>query len=304
MNAEQILDRYIADVQSKLPRRARSDVPEELRSLLLESAQERAAESARPLDAGLMLAVVRRFGHPEEVALRYAGRHQYLIGPQFFPLYSVVVGIVMAVAALGYIAVSIARETPVGQAISGGLQLALVNFAVLTIVFATLERIDAYQAGKRTAPKLWEPAEEDEEPARDPDAIAPSSIAFNLYAIIILAYLLNYKLEWFFFLTEAFATFVPLLNLFWAGAFAINLWNLHHRRWTTESRAAELGLGIYGIFIAWLVFQARPFAGLGFGIVPALLIGIIVAVVEAAVRAYRLLRRLEAPPVAGVRKGT
>jgi hypothetical protein len=298
MNAEQILDRYIADVKSRLPRRALSDVPEELRSLLLESAQERAADSGRALDGELMLAVVRQFGHPEEVAQRYAGRKNHLIGPEFFPLYRIVVTIVMAVAATGAAVVSMVRSQPLEDVLTGALHLALLNFAVLTVVFAVLERIDARHA-KARVPKLWIPAEEP--PAKDPDAVDPSGIAFKLYAIITVAYLLNFRLEWFFFLSGDFEVFVPLLNLFWAGAFAMNLWNLHHRRWTTESRVVELTLGLYGIFIAYLIFQARPFSGIGYLLIPILPVAIIIALIDSVLRAYRVLRRFETPQTARAR---
>nr|WP_062330734.1 hypothetical protein [Herbidospora sakaeratensis] len=64
MNAEQLIDAYVADVARRLPRRQRADVAAELRSILLDELGDHAdAESARrAIDA---------FGRPAEAAARY-----------------------------------------------------------------------------------------------------------------------------------------------------------------------------------------------------------------------------------------
>ncbi|MFI5960405.1 HAAS signaling domain-containing protein [Cryptosporangium sp. NPDC051539] len=67
-----LIDRYVADVVELLPRRQRADVARELRELLAEELQGSSADDAREL--------LRRFGHPSEVAARY-GQPVTLIDP-------------------------------------------------------------------------------------------------------------------------------------------------------------------------------------------------------------------------------
>jgi len=71
VNAEQLIEAYVADVAAQLPRRQRNDVAFELRALLTEELGARAADGGRPADAETALALLRAFGRPAEVAARY-----------------------------------------------------------------------------------------------------------------------------------------------------------------------------------------------------------------------------------------
>lgn len=66
-----LIDAYVADVTGRLPRRSRSDVAAELRSLLTEELRGRAGDSGRLPDDQMALDLVRAFGHPSVVAARY-----------------------------------------------------------------------------------------------------------------------------------------------------------------------------------------------------------------------------------------
>ncbi|HEX2590185.1 MAG TPA: hypothetical protein VHL34_01745 [Rhizomicrobium sp.] len=63
MNANDVIESYVRDVASHLPRRERADVAAELRSLLTDELGSGSADDA--------LAIVRRFGRPADVAARY-----------------------------------------------------------------------------------------------------------------------------------------------------------------------------------------------------------------------------------------
>ncbi|HEY1708765.1 MAG TPA: hypothetical protein VGG10_10915 [Rhizomicrobium sp.] len=63
MNAGDVIESYVRDVASHLPRGERTDVAAELRSLLTEELAGGDADGA--------LAIVRRFGRPADVAARY-----------------------------------------------------------------------------------------------------------------------------------------------------------------------------------------------------------------------------------------
>jgi len=71
VNAEQLIEAYVADVAAQLPRRQRNDVAFELRALLTEELGARAADGGRPADPEMAMALLRGFGRPAEVAARY-----------------------------------------------------------------------------------------------------------------------------------------------------------------------------------------------------------------------------------------
>ena len=71
MNANELIESYVADVAARLPRRQRNDVAFELRALLNEELQGKAEFSGRAADAAMAMELLRGFGRPADVAARY-----------------------------------------------------------------------------------------------------------------------------------------------------------------------------------------------------------------------------------------
>ena len=71
MNANDVIESYVADVAVQLPRRQRNDVAFELRALIDEGLQDKAEASGREVDAAMAIEFLRGFGRPVEVAARY-----------------------------------------------------------------------------------------------------------------------------------------------------------------------------------------------------------------------------------------
>jgi hypothetical protein len=71
MNANDLIDSYVADVARLLPRKQRDDVAFELRALLVEELDAKAEAARRAPDAALALELLAGFGRPAEVAARY-----------------------------------------------------------------------------------------------------------------------------------------------------------------------------------------------------------------------------------------
>lgn len=66
-----LIEAYVADVMKRLPRKQRNDVGLELRALLAEELRGRAEDAERLPDEAMALDLLRGFGHPDEVAMRY-----------------------------------------------------------------------------------------------------------------------------------------------------------------------------------------------------------------------------------------
>lgn len=71
MDANALIEAYVDDVVRHIDRKRRNDVGWELRALLREELAGDAADAGRAADRALAVALLRRFGRPEEVAARY-----------------------------------------------------------------------------------------------------------------------------------------------------------------------------------------------------------------------------------------
>ena len=139
-------------------------------------------------------------------------------------------------------------------------------------------------------------------PVKDPDRISQAGMVLEMYLILLFAVLFNFYPEWVgmaiansrVYLTSsllpAFATYMPLVNVFWALDFALHLTVLSHGRWRRETRAAEFALGLYGAVILYLVITGQPLFRLDF-LVKAFLKGVLALVLfGSGMRLYRLLK--------------
>jgi hypothetical protein len=71
MDATEVIDSYVHDVARRLPPGKRNDVAFELRALLADDLQARAGAEGRSPDHEMAVVMVREFGRPAAVAVRY-----------------------------------------------------------------------------------------------------------------------------------------------------------------------------------------------------------------------------------------
>lgn len=96
MNAKEMIESYVYHIGQELPRKQRADIENEIRSSLEDMLESRSQEEGRPVDEEMVVGALKEFGSPEKVARSYQEPH-YLIGPQLFPLFWLVIRIVFAV---------------------------------------------------------------------------------------------------------------------------------------------------------------------------------------------------------------
>ena len=172
MNANDVIESYVADVAAQLPARLRYDVAAELRALL---GEELHAKSPRGAESGKALALVRAFGKPSDVAARY--RTPYvLIEPSDTRAF------ILAALVGGALIPGSNRHLPVSLDAQTALLLQLAWLGMLVVFFAVLNWArrrwpDSFQ---------WQPSL-----MRDPEA-APAATQIGLvlvYALAIVFYL-------------------------------------------------------------------------------------------------------------------
>jgi hypothetical protein len=90
----QLLERYLQAVKFWLPKEQKEDITAELLEDIHSQIDENEAELGRKLNASELEAILKQRGRPLLVANRYLPQ-QYLIGPVLFPIYRLVLKIVM-----------------------------------------------------------------------------------------------------------------------------------------------------------------------------------------------------------------
>jgi hypothetical protein len=71
MNGNEVIDAYVVDVMRRVPAKDRNEIGLKLRGLLMEMLAGKAAGEGRAADDAMVLAMLREFGTPAEVAARY-----------------------------------------------------------------------------------------------------------------------------------------------------------------------------------------------------------------------------------------
>jgi hypothetical protein len=92
----ELIDRYVYAVTRELPENQRADIDRELHSLIEDMLDEH--HSGADLAASDIEAVLLELGNPRELADKYRGYPQYLIGPELYPTYlTVLKAVAMAI---------------------------------------------------------------------------------------------------------------------------------------------------------------------------------------------------------------
>ncbi len=141
----QLIDRYLWAVERHLPRERRDDILAELRANILEMAEDREQELGRALTLDEEEEILKKHGHPMQVAARYLPK-QYLIGPAVFPFYWYAIRValpwVMLIYAIGSCARFISEPVSVQRIVDIVLGFFPVVFYLagwMTLVFALME---------------------------------------------------------------------------------------------------------------------------------------------------------------------
>ena len=268
------IDRYVNEVGRRLPAKQRDDVAREIRSLIEDEvngqmeaqAEERGPAEARPADQEkTVLAVLQSFGPPAEIAARYH-TPRTLIGPGLFPLYRLVLGIVLTITLFAnLLGLAVAAGTQAGapllDTVLGLLGSLIQAVGMITLIFVILEY---FGVGDDAKPEPWEAAKLP--PVKDPNRISMietvAEIAAAAVGLILLNGYLNRGTGALFFNGEWQATplfspqflqLVPWLSVAWGADILVNIILLMRGRWEAATRLAAM---LVAVGFAVLAYQA------------------------------------------------
>jgi hypothetical protein len=271
-----LVRRYLFAVEQDLPRRLRSDVTKELRTLIEDKLEDRAERLGQPVDTALAGYVLQEIGKPGEVARRYDPAPQYLVGPRFYPAFMKIARIglvglavmVLFTTVLGHISSTTGQASLVTlgtlwHLITLYFQLAVTLFGEAVIILAILERTLPGRAAARA--REWNPHDLPEAPESELDKVSVIGSVVDVCLTLLVLILLNVFPQWVgvIMVTDGKPSLVPLtdfglrlpllaINLWLALAVALKLLVLTQRRWSAVTRWAQVGLGLFG---AVIVFQ-------------------------------------------------
>jgi len=162
LKARELMDRYLLGVKRHLIGKDREDIAKEIESHIFDTLEER-FPGLDEVTIEKLEEIFREMGSPRKIAWQYRPQ-QSLIGPRFFPIYVIVVRILVAVV-VGAILLSSVISTAVGEPqsfwqilgnfLGSAWSGALSAFGVVTLIFAGIERA--------VGEKSWEEIEDFEE---------------------------------------------------------------------------------------------------------------------------------------------
>ena len=243
MDSTEVLETYIEDTVRLLSRRQRGDVAAELRSLLSEELEARAAKSGRPVDDVMALSLVRGYGRPSEVAARYQAP-PIIIDPADSTSF-VRAAIVGACALAVFVAIS--RRAPalpadVDDLIKIGL---FVWLGLLVVIFGAKNVIRRHWP----ATAQWKPRDRDRTNRLATASVVPIAAFFVvLYSAPgwVLDRISGGRLEtsWATYTTEFQQFRLPWFIGLMVGLLAVLSWAAIEGRWRRLTRWIHLGLNM------------------------------------------------------------
>lgn len=261
-----LVERYVNEIARRLPRAQREDVLRELRSTLADELEGRAG--GEPTEADVV-ALLSEMGPPEAVAASYRPSDQYLIGPDLFPTFKRVLGIVL-VALAGVLtlslALSLAFRPPsgafaIGKALYGWVggmwDTGLAAFGIVVLIFALLQRSGVR---REAAEKKWDPRDLPVVPKAD--LVGRGEVVFGfVVSVLALALLLSFRDRLGIVVNpggELLLNRLFLDSLPWIGAallmgMAHKLVLLWQSRWHWYTRLANLAIDVFWVYVAYRV---------------------------------------------------
>ena len=183
-----LVDRYVHAVKRHLPAAQQDDIVNELTDDILSQISDKEAELGRPLDESEQEAVLKQYGHPYLLAMRYAPQ-RHLIGPAVFPFYwttlKVTLAIALSVHVVVVVATSLSQNEPARIVPSlGFLSVAMHSFFWVTLAFAALD----FSQARLHLLDRWSPRSLPRLTNRSPRVRRPVLLAELVGAVVFLAW--------------------------------------------------------------------------------------------------------------------
>lgn len=274
----EVMKKYIYAIQRRLPAQNKDDIAKEIDSLIFDELEDKFGKRDEYTSEEIEK-VIKEMGHPREVAARYRGDKQLLIGPELFPIYKMVLAITAGATTLGLVIsfiVQVINEASAGGAtiwmfasnfgqLLGGIFSALVGLVgTMTIIFAAIQYFGKFDIKDVDIYEDWKPKDLPDLP-EERDKVCRWEAIVGMIFIVFGAVLLNYyvaagNLPFVvnegsgitvlpIFSVEALKQYLPLWNLSLGLSFVLQIILLIQGKYTLGTRLYEIGISLLGIAI-------------------------------------------------------
>lgn len=261
-----IIDRYVNEIGTHLPEKQRADIQKEIKSMIDDMLAEKCRAAGSVIDHKLTLEVLKELGKPEKVAASYFPP-RYLIGPQLYPIFWLVLKISLIVVLIVMILILAVRIaigdlntwSEIGVNISTVINVLVGTAGWVVITFFILERV-TLPSKIGIKEKEWDPSEMLKKADLDKISLATPiiGIIFSIAALVIfnvfpgVIAIKNYTgSEWVVLFTpsDAFNKVLPLINTLWIFFIVFHGATMFRQRWYHWTRWSYIGLQIFSITI-------------------------------------------------------
>jgi hypothetical protein len=268
----ELIDRYVHEVSALLPRGLRQDVATELRSTLEETLEGRREQNPTESSEDAVVAILRDFGPPSELAASYHPEATYLVGPSLYPAFRTTIRvcffILIGLVLLGLFTGLGEGPLPVKRLVLGlvasfdsFLNALLTLIGLVVVVFAVVERASGQSGGSGVD---WDPRTL---PSKDdPNRVNRVAMAIQLAALTLLFYVANFESHrlissflmdgdesgWVPILGPGFRASLNWLNLVLVLDITLGIWVLRKGRWQSLTRWLDLGTTL---LLAYYLFR-------------------------------------------------
>jgi hypothetical protein len=255
-----LIDRYLFEVGRHLPENQRKDILTELRSILEDTLEARSEGDPSEED---VVAVLKEMGPPKGVAASYYAKGQYLIGPELYPLFTLVMGIVFVAIigaqlfALGVGYFFAMEAQPMPDSLWDIISSLPAAVGSVVIVFAILQRFNVRPEQKeepfnpRNLPKVGET-----------EPISRGEQVFStIVDVIILTWLTYFAAQGGFsgtgefFSNPVIVEYLPWLILSTVLGILVDIVLLWQGRWKVWTRIMKIGVDTFSLILLGLLVQ-------------------------------------------------
>jgi hypothetical protein len=233
----------------------------------------KAEDGAQPDSEAVVLAVLEQYGSPEEMAARYLAP-RFLIGPTMFPIFQIVLGIVLAVTLFANL-LGLAMAAGTQESVDPLIDTLVSLFAsiiqatgMVTLIFAALERLGVAAGSK---PQVWNPRSLP--PVKDAQRVnvveTVVDIGFTAAILMLAVSYLNRGTGSLFFngewqsvplFSQEFLQYIPWLAILWGADILVNIVLLARGHWEPATRIATLVTAAATAFIFYRMLIGGPIA--------------------------------------------
>lgn len=273
----ELIERYLQAVGFWLPRQQKNDIINELSEDIRSQVEEREAAAGRSLNQFEIAGLLKERGRPVLVAGRYLPQ-QALIGSVLFPIYSLVLKIVLLCYLtpwlLVWIGLFIFDVHYRAERLSGGVLrdwttfwgTLIFVFGMITAVFAVLERVQLRSDFLNDWNPLKLPAAVTLKHKRtSPRVQAFGELVMNSTGIVVWLSLPHYSHTILGDLAQVFRLSPELQRFYWPVlglmliALVQQITTFLRPHWRSLRPAVQLGINIAGLLIIEAIFKAPPY---------------------------------------------